>query len=134
MAPTTKLSPEEIRKKVLADPNTAQIAEKLGVSLDEYVNQVVFFVLNPNAEPSLYVVEDEDLRSMGEKPSTEDEVGQYLMEAIAIAKAANTSTTEYSEAKKKLVEMPDTPAPSADTKEKDPTLADDVNKSRRVGG
>ena len=133
MAPNTKLSPEEIRKKVLDDPNTAQIAEKLGVSLDEYVNQVVFFVLNPNAEPSLYVVEDEDLRSMGEKPSTEDEVGQYLMEAIAIAKAANTSTTEYAEAKKKLVEMPDTPAPSAE-KPKDPTLEADVNKSRRVGG
>jgi len=75
----------------------------------------------------------EHLRSMGEKPSTEDEVGQYLMEAIAIAKAANTSTTEYAEAKKKLVEMPDTPAPSAE-KPKDPTLEADVNKSRRVGG
>jgi hypothetical protein len=133
MAPNTKLSPEEIRKKVLADPNTAQIAEKLGVSLDEYVNQVVFFVLNPNAEPSLYVVEDEDLRSMGVEPSTEDDVGKYLMEAIAIAKAANPSTTEYSDAKKKLVEMPDTPAPNAE-KPKDPTLESDVNKSRRVGG
>lgn len=95
--------PEALRAKLLADPNTRGIAEKLGVELAEYVNQVVYFASNPTVEPQLYMVEDEDLRSLGMEPPDADAIGKYVMDSATIAQAAEV--TDYSEKKEELVSM-----------------------------
>lgn len=79
-------SPEALRKRVLEDPHSEQIAQHLGVSLSEYVDQVVHYVLHPKEQPSLYIVEDKDLRAMGLEPPDPEAMGRFVMEA--------TSTTQ----------------------------------------
>ena len=59
------LTPEQVRAKVLEDPNTAKIAAELKVSLEEYVQRVIFFATNPGAEPELFIMRDEDVVANG---------------------------------------------------------------------
>jgi hypothetical protein len=131
--PAIPKDPEVIRKKVLSDPNTAKIAENLGVPLEEYVNQVIHFVLNPNAEPSLYVVEDEDLRAMGYPPPDADAMGQYIIEAATIAQTANPSRTEFTEARKPPPVQLETPTAAAKPEQEDSALKAELEKARRAG-
>lgn len=119
-----------VRAKVLEDPNTAKIAKRLGVPLQAYVDQVVHFVMNPKAEPSLYVVEDRDLAALGMPAPREDEMGRYLLEAAQVADAAGA--TGFSDPKKKLVTLADLPAVQAGGKP-DPKLQAQLEKQRRVG-
>jgi hypothetical protein len=129
--------PEVIRKKVLADPNTAEIAKNLGVSLEEYVNQVVHYVLHPNEDPSVYIVEDEDLRAMGYEPPSGEEIGRVVMnaanEAAAIAEAKGT-TTGFVDAKKDPVSLQDprVSRPGGTLESKDPQLKSDLDKQVRT--
>jgi len=53
-------STETLRKKVLVDGNTLELARQLGISVEEYVDHVVHFFLHPPEEPILYVVEAQD--------------------------------------------------------------------------
>jgi hypothetical protein len=129
--PKLPRTPENVRKKVLEDPNTAQIAKKLGVTLEEYVEQVVHFVMNPKAEPSLYVVEDQDLEALGMPPPDEDEMGRYLIEAVQVANAAGA--TGFTDAKKKLVTLSETPAAQADEEHSDPRLKAQLEKELKAG-
>lgn len=77
-----------LRKQVLADENTAEIARNLGFSTEEYVEQVVHFLLSPPQEPLLYVIEDDDLRSLRLDPPDREEMGYFVIEAARIAEAA----------------------------------------------
>jgi hypothetical protein len=77
-----------LRKKVLADENTAEIARTLGVPTDEYVDQIAHFLLSPPQEPWLYVIEDEDLLAMGLVPPDREEMGRFVMDAARLAEAA----------------------------------------------
>jgi hypothetical protein len=129
--------PEAIRKKVLADPNTEQIAKNLGVPLEDYVNQVVHFVLHPNEDPNIYIVEDEDLRAMGLEPPNAEEMGRFVMNAATEATAieeAKGSRTEFVEARKDPVRLQDPRAASSgETMEsKDPHLKTDLEKQVRT--
>ncbi|HVG57941.1 MAG TPA: hypothetical protein VNA24_05260 [Hyalangium sp.] len=74
--------------QVLADENTAEIARNLGFSTEEYVDQVVHFLLSPSQEPWLYVIEDEDLRSLRLDPPDREEMGRFVIEAARLAEAA----------------------------------------------
>lgn len=129
--PAASQDPEVLRKKLLSDPNTAQIAKNLGVPLEAYVNQVLHFVLHPNEEPNLYVVEDEALRKMGYEPPDADAMGQYIVEAATVAQAAGPRTEFVEEKKKPLVAMPDARAGEAPRKD-DPQLKAELDK-RRTG-
>ena len=77
-----------LRKKLLADENTAEIARNLGISTEEYVEQVMHFLLSPPQEPWLYVIEDDDLRAEGLEPPDREEMGQFVIEAARSAEAA----------------------------------------------
>jgi hypothetical protein len=77
-------SPEALRKRVLEDPHSEQIAQHLGVSLTEYVDRVVHYVLHPKEQPSLYIVEDKDLRAMGLEPPEPEAMGRFVMEATSL--------------------------------------------------
>lgn len=121
--------PEALRKKILDDPNTARIAEELGVPLEEYVEQVLFYAMNPQAEPQLYVVEDADLRAMGVEPPDPDAMGKYLIEAVTLAEAHEK--TEFIDSKKQLVQLSDNSAqPLPEGNEE---LKSEVEKVARVG-
>jgi hypothetical protein len=129
--PAASQDPEVLRKKILSDPNTAQIAKNLGVPLEDYVNQVLHFVLNPHEEPNLYVVEDAALRGMGYEPPDADAMGQYIIDAATVAQAAAPQSGFVDEKKKKLVELPDARAGAAPQAE-DPQLKAELDK-RRTG-
>jgi hypothetical protein len=73
--------PEALREKLLADPLSQQLAQHLGVPLTEYVDQVLHYVLHPKEAPSLYLLEDKDLRAMGLEPPDPEVMGHFLMEA-----------------------------------------------------
>lgn len=77
-----------LRKKVLADENTAEIARNLGISTEEYVDQVMHFLLHPREEPWLYLIEDHSLRTLGLEPPHPEEMGRFVMEAAQLAEAA----------------------------------------------
>jgi hypothetical protein len=92
--PTKKKIPREpaaIRRALLEDPNTAAIAEKLGVPLEEYLQQVIHFAMNPDVEPTLYIVPDKDLRAMGLEPPDPTKMGRFLTESVAVLKAADST-------------------------------------------
>ncbi len=133
MAPPKKSQTEKklaaLTKQVLADPNTARIAEKLGIPLEEYVQQVVYFATHPKAEPNLLVVRDADLRAMGRPPPDENEMGRYLIEAVKMGEA--TSKTEYSDPEKRLVTMSDLPAGKPDTRKANPRLKAELDRQLR---
>jgi hypothetical protein len=58
-----------LREKILADPNVARLAQVLGVPLDEYVNQIGYYINNPGVQPALAMASDEDLRNkLGVEP------------------------------------------------------------------
>lgn len=71
MPDMSKLSDAQILEKVLAQPETAQLAATLGMSVDNYAKMVVHYIRNPEAEPELELMSDEDARKAG-MPSTED--------------------------------------------------------------
>jgi hypothetical protein len=126
--PKPKKSPEALRKQLMEDPNTKGIAKNLGVSLEDYVNQVLHFVAHPNEEPSLYVVEDADLRGMGLEPPDEAAIGKFVMEAASVASAADA--TEYTDPKKKLVSIDNLPPVQAIGKT-DKKLDEELKKQLR---
>lgn len=129
--PAASQDPEVLRKKLLSDPNTVQIAKNLGVPLEDYVKQVLHFVLHPNEEPNLYVVEDEALRAAGYEPPDADAMGQYIIDAATVAQAAEPQSGFVDEKKKKLVDLPDARAGAAPQRE-DPQLKAELDK-RRTG-
>ncbi len=83
--PRAAQDPEALRKRVLEDPYSEQIAQHLGVPLQEYVEQVVHYVLRPREEPSLYIVEDRELRAMGCEPPDPEAMGRFVIEAATLA-------------------------------------------------
>lgn len=120
--------PATLRATLLADPTTKGIAKNLGVPLEDYVEQVLHFAANPQEEPSLYVVEDEDLRQLGYEPPDEEAMGQYLVEAVAVTDAADK--TEYTAPKKKLVTLDSAPK-AQPTGKTDTRLKSDLEKQLR---
>ncbi|MBL9036968.1 MAG: hypothetical protein JNG84_00505 [Archangium sp.] len=126
--PAAKNDAASIRKKILADPNTEGIAKNLGVTLDEYVDRVVHFVLNPSDDPEIYLAEDEDLEAMGMKPPDEGSMLKYLKEAFEALQS--TEKTDFSAAPKRTMSLDGAPAvKTADVKDK--KLGDDLKKQLR---
>jgi hypothetical protein len=114
---------------LVADPNTAKIAEKLEIPLEHYVAMVVYYMLNPNEQPELHVVSDEDLlRVGGQRPPTADEINQFLEQAAAVAEASEGSA--FVDVPKPRVSMPELPQVQVKTPP-DPKLQDDLQKTLR---
>jgi hypothetical protein len=116
----------EIRKKVLADPNTAQIAEKLGVPLEQYVERVVYFAMNPQALPEYLVVSDEVLAEkfgLGPTLKTPEILAIFERE---VEYATVAQKTDYRTPKEKLVDL--SQAPAAETTIEDTQLKEDLKK------
>lgn len=119
-------NPLEIRKKVLADPNTAQIAEKLGVPLEEYVEGVVHFAMNPQELPEYVGVTDEVLKEKFGLPPTPKDAEIIAIFDREVEFATVAEKTDYRDPKQKLVDLPE--APSAETRTEDAKLKEDLQK------
>lgn len=70
---------ENMRIKLLSDPDTRRIARDVGMKLEEYVELVLQYLAEPNKEPQLYVASDEDLRAAGYEPPSPQAVGEFLI-------------------------------------------------------
>ena len=109
----------QLEAKLRADSNTEQIATGVGLSLEEYVKQVMLFVANPEAEPEIYAVEDEELRKAGIEPPDPGAMISYLREAQELLEVSEVS--KFTDKKKKKVEL-DSGARQLDEEFSDPGL------------
>lgn len=121
------MTPEETRAKILADPNTARIAKELSMPLEEYVDMVLHYAMNPGAEPELLMVKDEDLRAQGFNPPSIQDVERYLDQAVEVSGAH--LRTDYQESKKELVALPEAPAASADDSQSSAELKGELDRA-----
>lgn len=80
MADPANLSDDEILAKVKGQPETLQIAESLGMSVDDYAKRVLFYVRNPGKEPMVQVMSDEAAREAG--MPTAAECAEFLEAAV----------------------------------------------------
>jgi hypothetical protein len=126
-------NPIEIKKKILADPNTALIAEKLQVPLEEYVEGVLFFAMNPEAKPELVVVTDEVAKERFglTLPKEADIVRQFDNE---LELATISDKTDFQAAKKKLVETETPDIPAGEKNAEDLKLKEELKKQLRNKG
>lgn len=116
------MDPAVIKKRVLEEPATAKIADELGISVDEYADQVVHFLMNPDAEPDLAVMSDADLaRDDGYVPPRIEAVEGYVKELIAIQDVAE-NRTEFTHGKKARVAL--NPAPTGEVPSADAEAAE----------
>lgn len=69
---------EKIREELMASPDSKEMAEKLGVSLEDYVEKVLFYVQNPDKEPMFYLADEEQLKAAGEEFPTVEDTKQWL--------------------------------------------------------
>lgn len=81
---TSKKDPEAVRQKVLADPNTAVIAESLGIELEDYADQVVHYVMNPAQPAAMVTMSDADIASVGLTPVDGKALLKHLAESAAV--------------------------------------------------
>ncbi len=125
--PKTPIDAEALRKKLMADPTTQGIAKNLGVDLNGYVEKVVYFAMNPDAEPTFEILSDEKIKEMGHTPPNEEAMLQYVKDVIAIGKVADH--TEYTDPKKKLIEIDSPLEPS--NQEADAELKTELDKQLR---
>jgi len=80
--PGPPLPIENVRAKLLADPDTRRIARDVGMELEEYVELVLQYLRNPQQEPQLYVAPDEELRAAGYNPPSSEAVGQFFLAGV----------------------------------------------------
>lgn len=111
-------SPEEMRKKLVEDPNTAKIAEQLKMPLEEYITLVMHYATS-GEKPQFFIVKDEDLRKMGHEPPDKAKMEKYVVETVATAMAHNG--TAFQGEQKKPVSLGEAakttePAANADLK------------------
>lgn len=127
--PVIPREPNAIRRALLEDPNTAGIAKSLGVSLEDYIEQVIRFAMNPKAEPIVSVLKPEIIREKGGVVPDGEAMGKYLVEAVAVAKVAHT--TEFADPKAEKVELSgkDTAQPTDKT---DAELKAQIDKQLRA--
>lgn len=120
----------ELRAKILKDPNVAKMAKELGLSLDEFVNQVGYYLNNPDAEPGFLVVPDDKLRSeLGVEPPTEEAL-EANVRASVVAIQAGQAPSGFEAARKNTVDMPATGGEVIKPSTSNPDLEDTIKKAR----
>lgn len=130
-AQKTAKNPLEIRKKVLADPNTAKIAQTLGVPLEEYVEGVVHFAMNPEELPEYVVVTDEVLKEkfgLGPTPKVE-EIIRTFDSNLELATVSNK--TDFVAPKAKLVDLASAADAGTPQEQENAALKEDLEKQLR---
>ena len=74
---------EMARQSLIDDPETKKIADSFGMELEDYVDQVMEYALNPDKEPQLQVMADDDFREMGIDPPAMEDVEQWFADVAS---------------------------------------------------
>jgi hypothetical protein len=119
----------ELRAKILSDPNVAKIAAELEMPLEEFVNQVGYWMNNPGAEPAFLVVPDDKLKSeLGVTAPTQEQLEANVKATVEAIKVGQ-SPSGFDQAKKQAVALPNTGGEQL-TAKSDPDLEDTIKKAR----
>jgi len=73
-----RVTVEVARSQLMEDPETQQLAETFGVTLEEYVEMVLDYAKNPDKEPVLQVATDEEIAESGADAPTVDDVKRWF--------------------------------------------------------
>jgi hypothetical protein len=73
---------EVVRAELLKDPETKKIAEAVSMELEEYVELVLQYAQDPDKEPELAVVSDEELMENGFTPLSSEEAADILIQGM----------------------------------------------------
>ncbi|MBL8910206.1 MAG: hypothetical protein JNM17_05805 [Archangium sp.] len=120
----------ELRAKILADPNVAKVAAQLGTPLEEYVNQIAYYMNNPGVVPALAQMSDEDIKKhTGNDAPTFEQIGAAV-KAASDAFMAGQAPSGFDPARKNTVDMPSTGGEQVKTTSADPSLQDAIKKGR----
>jgi hypothetical protein len=123
-----KVTPE-LRAKILGDPNVAKMAAELGLSVDEFVNQIGYYMNNPGTEPGFLVATDEKLRSIGVEPPSAEALEANVRASVAAIQAGQ-APSGFDGAKKQAVELPSTGGEAVKPGASNPDLDDAIKKAR----
>lgn len=69
---------EEVRAELLQSQETKELAQKLGLSIDDYVAKVLEYYADPDKQPMLYVAPEEQLRAAGLEATSTKEAMEWL--------------------------------------------------------
>jgi hypothetical protein len=122
--------PKAVRAKLMKDPGVAAVAKTLGVPLEKYVEQVVFYAVNPKAKPSALIVSDEKLKAAGHAPPTRDALMASLRKALAPLKARQQTT--FKDTPKARVDLGTVAKPAEVAGDSDPELKAAAEKAIRA--
>ena len=69
---------EEVRAELMKSEETQQLAKTLGLKLEDYVEKVLSYYKDPNKQPMMYVLSEEQIRAAGVEPPTEKAIMEWL--------------------------------------------------------
>jgi hypothetical protein len=121
--------PVALKKRLMADPATIEIAKTIKTPLAEYVDQVVHFMMNPQADAQVTVLTDAELKEKGLTAPDNDAMGKYLIEAVAVSNAANS--TGFADKKAEKLSLTGQVAATEPTEKTDPALKEALDKQLR---
>jgi hypothetical protein len=108
MPPTKKkkkpIDLEKMKRELMANAETIGIAEQLGIPLEDYVAQVMHFVVNPGAEPQVLVVEDADLKAAGFEVPDAAAMLKFAEDQVKVLEEAG-ELSGYKKGEKKKVDL-----------------------------
>ena len=89
-----------VRQRLREDPDAQKIASELGVDIEDYISQVIFYARRPGLPPQVEVLSDEDMEELQDELPSQAEVNAWL-EDVANGEVqlpgSTTSTPEQSE-------------------------------------
>lgn len=119
----------ELKAKILADPNVAKIAAELEVPLEEFVNQIGYYMNNPGVEPAFLVVPDDKLKSeLGVTAPTQEQLEANVRATVEAMKVGQ-APSGFDKAKKNPMALPNDGGEQVKA-EADPDLEDTIKKAR----
>lgn len=134
--PPTPEQLEVMRKKLVEDPNTAEIAKTVGMPYQEYIALVMKFAANPQLEPQVYVAEDADLRAAGFEPPDIQKIAAFIdehVEALEVSGLNSKFADPNSQREKVSGKLPVPPAATAKPEEVKKDLKDELERERTSG-
>ena len=134
----TPPTPEQLialRAKVIADPNTRKIAESCEVPFEDYVEQVMMYLANPNLEPQINLMSDADLKAAGVPVPDMNEVAAFIGEYTAAREITTRSKFADPNSQRERVtgSIPMEPPATAKEEEVKGELKADLERERASG-
>jgi hypothetical protein len=125
----------EIKKRITEDPNTAKIAEKLGMTFEAYLELVMKYVNNPGMDAMVNVVPDAELRANGIEPPDLKKAAAYFTErAEALTMTSRSKFADPNSQRERVTgKIPVPPAAKADPDEVRQDLKEELDRELSTG-